>query len=154
MMFLVYHIWNRPIQKGGSPGYEPLISRNPKPIITHSMPRLWHCRASMSVPMWSYGWWRSPTWNNFLHVIVKSSSVRVREPNCLLAFSHLSVFNVCAGTTCVSFQPTLHIAQKRCEPPTHHIHIQSISCVIIYFRTSGRAWPDLDMSIPWDRNLS
>ncbi len=32
------------------------------------------------------------------------------------------------GATYVSFEPTLHIAQKltRCEPPTHHIHIQSI----------------------------
>ena len=30
--------------------------------------------------------------------------------------------------TCVSFEPLLHIAQKltRCEPLTHHIHIQSI----------------------------
>ncbi len=33
-----------------------------------------------------------------------------------------------SGATCVSFQPILHIAQKltRCQPPTHHIHIQSI----------------------------
>ncbi len=44
--------------------------------------------------------------------------------------------NVCAtgkiylmsDVACVSFQPTLHIGQKlmRCEPPTHHVHIQSI----------------------------
>ncbi len=33
-----------------------------------------------------------------------------------------------SGATCVSFEPSLYIAQKfkGCEPPTHHIHIQSI----------------------------
>ena len=35
---------------------------------------------------------------------------------------------IMSAATCVLFEPTLHIAQKstRCEPPTHHIHIQSI----------------------------
>ncbi len=35
---------------------------------------------------------------------------------------------IMSGATYVSFQPTFHIAQNltRCEPPTHHLHIQSI----------------------------
>ncbi len=63
------HLKLTPLKMGGSPGIWTRDLLHPKPVITHSTPRLWRCLASVSVLIEAYGWWHSQILNNFLHVI-------------------------------------------------------------------------------------
>ena len=60
------HLKPTPSKMGVPPGIWTPDLPHPKPMITHSMPRLWCCMARAFVLIYAYRWWGSRTWNNFL----------------------------------------------------------------------------------------
>ncbi len=84
-----------------------------------------------------------------LHALWKAFS-KEKGNQTFLKKSFYLKFDVCTSLISGRSFPMLRLGE---EFMVTHEWAPKFQSYIIYFRKSGRAWPDLDMSIPWDGNL-